>query len=62
VTVIVKPSPVVTNAPARQLDRALRFADLAANGVLVVDMGGMEPFETGDLVIEPRLLHQALIA
>jgi hypothetical protein len=38
--------PDIGDAPARQLDLALRLADLTSDGVLVVDMGGMEPVET----------------
>ncbi len=30
--------------------------------MLVIDMGGVQPVEAGDLGLQPRLLHQALIA
>ena len=44
------------------LDLALGIANLAADGMLVIDMGGAEPFETSDLGLKPGLLHQARVA
>ena len=44
------------------LDLALGIAKLAADGVLVIDVGGAEPFEPSDLGLQSRLLHQARVA
>ena len=52
----------LTDTARRQLDLTFGIADLPANGVLIVDMGGAQAVEAGDLGFQPCLLHQTLIA
>ncbi len=50
------------NAAGRMVNVAFRIAKLPAHGMLVVDMGGAQPFEPCNVGLQTRLLHQALIA
>jgi hypothetical protein len=53
--------PDLADAAGGALDLALGITNLAANGMLVIDVGGAEPFETSNLGL-PGLLHQARVA
>ena len=50
------------NAARRKLNVLGRIADLSADGVLIIDMGGVQPSKPGNLRFKSRLLHQAWIA
>ena len=50
------------DAARRLLDVALGIAHLATDGELVIAVSRLQAFQPGDVGLEPRLLHQALIA